>query len=136
MEHRDRAVGWQHAKLSGRKNEELVKIRLDTDQEFQSRLLDRIGYPKSAIIKASIGGLHEKNVASVNHSTTKSKTDLKVFLNSGEQINISIKKARAVRFILSARIFLYRYLKRSFKNPFQTMQSAPSPCFGPPRTTL
>lgn len=93
MEHRDRAVGWQHAKLSGHKNEELVKIRLDTDQEFQSRLLDRIGYPKSAIIKASIGGLHEKNVASVNHSTTKSKTDLKVFLNSGEQINISIKKS-------------------------------------------
>lgn len=60
MEHRDRAVGWQHAKLSGHKNEELVKIRLDTDQEFPSRLLDRIGYPKSAIIKASIGGLHEK----------------------------------------------------------------------------
>lgn len=93
MEHRDRAAGWQHAKLSGHKNEELVKKLLDTDQEFQGRFLDRIGYPESVISQTNIGGLHEKNVTNINHSTTKSKTDLKVFLNSGEQINISIKKS-------------------------------------------
>ena len=28
MEHRDRASGWQHAKLSGHKNEDLVKMRV------------------------------------------------------------------------------------------------------------
>ena len=39
MEHRDRATGWQHAKLSGHENEDLVKIRLDTDEEFAGSLL-------------------------------------------------------------------------------------------------
>lgn len=42
MEHRDRATGWQHAKLSGHENEDLVKIRLDTDEEFAGSLLRRI----------------------------------------------------------------------------------------------
>ena len=35
MEHRDRATGWQHAKLSGHKNEDLVKAK---------RLIERIKY--------------------------------------------------------------------------------------------
>ena len=39
MEHRDRATGWQHAKLSGHKNEDLVKMRLDADEEFATSLL-------------------------------------------------------------------------------------------------
>ena len=34
MEHRDRATGWQHAKLSGHKNEGLVKELLDSDRDF------------------------------------------------------------------------------------------------------
>ena len=41
--YRDRAAGWKHAKLSGHKNEDLVKELLDTDKDFQQSFLDRVG---------------------------------------------------------------------------------------------
>ena len=94
MEHRDRATGWQHAKLSGHKNEDLVKLRLDTDPEYARAFLCRLGLQSDSIRETSIGGLHETNVPSITGKRkTKSKTDLKVFLESGKEINISIKKS-------------------------------------------
>lgn len=93
MEHRNRATGWQYAKLSGHKNEDLVKIRLDTDEVFATSLLKRINRPNFHIVRTTIGGLHETNVPSVNGRKTKSKTDLKVYLDTNEVINISIKKS-------------------------------------------
>ena len=93
MEHRDRATGWQHAKLSGHKNEDLVKEFLDSDRSFQQHFLNRIDRPNATIKETSIGGLHETNVPSVNGRKTKSKTDLKVYLSSNEVVNISIKKS-------------------------------------------
>lgn len=93
MEHRNRATGWQYAKLSGHKNEDLAKIRLDTDEVFAASLLKRIDRPHSHIVRTTIGGLHETNVPSVNGRKTKSKTDLKVYLDTNEVINISIKKS-------------------------------------------
>jgi hypothetical protein len=93
MEHRDRATGWQHAKLSGHKNEDLVKELLDSDRDFQQHFLNRIDRPRASIKETSIGGLHETNVPSVNGRKTKSKTDLKVYLSSNEVVNISIKKS-------------------------------------------
>lgn len=93
MEHRDRATGWQYAKLSGHKNEDLVKVRLDNDLPFQNSFLERVGRASSKIINTSIGGLHETYVPSVNGRKTKSKTDLKVYLDTNEVINVSIKKS-------------------------------------------
>ena len=93
MDHRDRATGWQHAKLSGHKNEDLVKKLLDSDGHFQNRFLERVGRASTKIVKTSIGGLHETNVPSVNGRKTKSKTDLKVYLETNEIINVSIKKS-------------------------------------------
>ena len=93
MDHRDRATGWQHAKLSGHKNEDLVKKLLDSDGHFQNRFLERVGRASTKIVKTSIGGLHETNVPSVNGRKTKSKTDLKVYLDTNEIINVSIKKS-------------------------------------------
>lgn len=93
MDHRDRAAGWQYAKLSGHKNEDLVKNLLDTDKDFAASLLKRIDRPFANILRTTIGGLHETNVPSVNGRKTKSKTDLKVFLDTEEVINISIKKS-------------------------------------------
>ena len=94
MEHRDRATGWQHAKLSGHKNEDLVKHLLDADSEYAKSFLCRLGRPNDNIKATSIGGLHETNVPSVTGKRkTKSKTDLKLFLESGEEVNISIKKS-------------------------------------------
>lgn len=93
MEHRDRATGWQHAKLSGHKNEDLVKDLLDNNIMFRNDFLKRINRLSEDIDKTSIGGLHETNVPSVNGNKTKSKTDLKVFLTNSDVINVSIKKS-------------------------------------------
>ncbi len=94
MEHRNRATGWQHAKLSGHKNEDLVKMLLDEDTKYASFFLDRIGFGNDRIDCTSVGGLREKNVPSVTgRRKTKSKTDLKVFLTSGSTINVSVKKS-------------------------------------------
>lgn len=90
---RNRATGWQHAKLSGHKNEDLVKEQLDTNRDFQHNFLYRVGRSNATIIGSSIGGLHETNVASIHGRKTKSKTDLKVFLSTNETINVSIKKS-------------------------------------------
>ena len=94
MEYRDRATGWQYAKLSGHKNEDLVKHWLDNDPEYAKAFLCRLGIQGETIKETSIGGLHETNVPSVTgRRKTKSKTDLKVFLECGKEINISIKKS-------------------------------------------
>lgn len=93
MEHRDRASGWKHAKLSGHSNESLVKNLLDTDKVYLQSLLDRMGYGKEIVVETSIGGLHETNVPSVIGRKTKSKTDLKIKCQSGREINVSIKKS-------------------------------------------
>jgi hypothetical protein len=93
MEHRDRANGWQHAKLSGHKNEDLVKNLLDVNENFQNSFLSRVNRSSARITYTSIGGLHETNVPSVNDRKTKSKTDLKVFLDNNEMVNVSIKKS-------------------------------------------
>ena len=102
MEHRNRATGWKHAKLSGHKNENLVKQALDTNKDFQNDFLYRVDRAAAEITDTSIGGLHETNVPSVNSRKTKSKTDLKVYLNTNEVINVSIKKS------LSGQVYFVR----------------------------
>ena len=90
---RNRSEGWRHAKLSGHSNEELVKQLLDNDKKYATDFLRRINCPNQRIIQTSIGGLHETNVLSVTGKSTKSKTDLKIFLENGSIKNISIKKS-------------------------------------------
>lgn len=46
MQHRNRATGWKHAKLSGLKNEDMVKELLDSDKDCQQLFLNRINRPK------------------------------------------------------------------------------------------
>lgn len=114
MEHRDRATGWQHAKLSGHKNEDLVKILLDTNPEYANDFLCRLGLHGETIRETSIGGLHETNVPSVSgRRKTKSKTDLKIFLQSGKEINISIKKSLGGQvYFVRAGIFIDTFEKQ------------------------
>ena len=90
---RNRASGWKHAKLSGHSNEGCVKELLDTDKQYCTDFLKRIGYGNETVRSTSIGGLHETNVPGVTGKITKSKTDLKIFCNSGKVINVSIKKS-------------------------------------------
>lgn len=113
MEHRDRSAGWQYAKLSGHKNEDLVKELLDTNAVFQNAFLARVDRASERIIKTSVGGLHETNVPSVNGNKTKSKTDLKVYLSSNEMINVSIKKSlRGQVYFVRAGLFIDTFEKQ------------------------
>jgi len=118
MEHRDRATGWQHAKLSGHKNEDLVKILLDTNEQYANDFLCRLGMQGETIKETSIGGLHETNVPSVSgRRKTKSKTDLKIFLQSGKEINISIKKSLGGQvYFVRAGIFIETFEKQFNKS--------------------
>lgn len=93
MAQRNRATGWQHAKLSGHTNEARVKELLDNNVEYGQEFMTRLGLPSESIKSTSIGGLHETNVPSVLGKKTKSKTDLKIKCTSGKDINISIKKS-------------------------------------------
>lgn len=122
MEHRDRATGWQHAKLSGHKNEDLVKSLLDNDPKYAQSVLYRLDLQGESIRETSIGGLHETNVPSVTGKRkTKSKTDLKIFLESGKEINISIKKSLGGQvYFVRAGIFIETFesqFKKSIPEP-------------------
>lgn len=92
---RNRAEGWKHAKLSGHKNEALVKSLIDNDPKYAHDLLARLGASTKTIKETSIGGLHETDVESIipGARKTKSKTDLKIFYTDGSCNNISIKKS-------------------------------------------
>ena len=89
---RDRATGWQHAKLSGHKNENNVE-RLFDDADFRERFSKRLGIGNLASV--SVGGLCETDVECVLGGFTKSKTDLVLLLEDGKRVNISIKKSTA-----------------------------------------
>lgn len=93
MTERNRANGWQHAKLSGHTNESAIGLLLKSSPAYQKDFLFKIGRQEAAISHVDTGGLHEKNVPGILGGTTKSKTDIRVFLNDGSRYNISIKKS-------------------------------------------
>ena len=90
---RNRSEGWKYAKLSGHSNEERVKNLLDDDKAYACYFLTRINNANQKILRTSIGGLHETTVPDVTGKSTKSKTDLKVYLDNGLVKNFSIKKS-------------------------------------------
>lgn len=87
---RDRAAGWQYAKLSGHENESDVE-QLFKDEYFRDSFSRRLGLGE--IASATVGGLRETEVVSVFGDKTKSKTDLTILLKDGHEVNISIKKS-------------------------------------------
>lgn len=87
---RDRATGWQHAKLSGHENESDVE-QLFKDDNFKAAFSKRLGIGE--IASATVGGLCETDVISVFGDKTKSKTDLTIVLKDGNTVNVSIKKS-------------------------------------------
>lgn len=87
---RNRASGWQHAKLSGHKNEADVG-QLFNDDRFRIDFSKRLGIGE--IESVSVGGLYETDVIGVLGDKTKSKTDLTIRLQDGKTVNVSIKKS-------------------------------------------
>jgi hypothetical protein len=92
MSNRNRSEGWQHAKLTGHSNEQIIENLLNTDAQIRAALSARLNL-KSKIKTAVVGGLNETNVPDVLGTKTKSKTDLTLSLEDGSAVNISIKKS-------------------------------------------
>lgn len=93
MAERNRAGGWRHAKLSGHTNESAIGLLLKSSPAYQKDFLSKIGRQDTTVSHVDIGGLHEKNVPGILGGGTKSKTDIRVFLNDGSLYNISVKKS-------------------------------------------
>ena len=89
---RNREEGWQYAKLSGHKNEDLITQLVQSDESIQSKLVE-FAKKTGRIIGVAEGGLCETSIPSVLGDSTKSKPDLKLKLDNGQKINISIKKS-------------------------------------------
>lgn len=89
---RNRAEGWQHAKVTGHENERLVAELTKSDIDIQKRLLQCAHIADAKVEKVEYGGLCETDVDCVLGGKTKSKTDMWLFLSNGKRLNISIKK--------------------------------------------
>ncbi len=89
---RNRAEGWQHAKLSGHENERLIAELTEQDTAVQARLLEAAHIHGCHIQSVEYGGLCETDVTSVFGGKTKSKTDMWLNLSNGQRLNVSIKK--------------------------------------------
>lgn len=93
MSDRNRAEGWQHAKLSGHKNERLIAELTRSNPALQKRILDCAHIDNAVIQKIEYGGLCETDIDCIFEGTkTKSKTDMWLLLSNGNRLNISIKK--------------------------------------------
>lgn len=93
QDHRNREEGWQYAKLTGHKNEELVALLTQNDAEVQHRLLTCAHKTGCTISNIEFGGLCEKNVDCIfDGEKTKSKTDMWLSLSDGSRLNVSVKK--------------------------------------------
>lgn len=99
---RDRSDGWQHAKLSGHENEQLVCELLNTDPSTQIRLKNAAKIMDADFINCDCGGIHETEITSALGGKTKSKTDIFARFSNGETIGISVKKS------LSGQVYLIR----------------------------
>jgi len=105
---RNRAEGWQHAKLSGHDNESLIETYLENKMQELSKSLGKT----SQNGKANIGGLCEKSVESVLGDKTKSKTDLYIKWDDNTYTNISIKKSRGGQvYLIGTERFIRGYEK-------------------------
>lgn len=116
MENRNRAEGWQYAKISGHENEYRVSKLLKEDKIYSDSILKKMDRYGNSIVNIKYGGLHEENVISIFDDFTKSKTDLSLYLNNEERINISLKKSEGGQvFLISKERFI-----RGFEFQFNT----------------
>lgn len=90
---RNRSEGWRHAKLDGHANEKQFAELLVKNKEFISEIERHITkkFPKGAPEIIVDGAKH---VESIFGDMTTSKVDLAIKWDSGEEINISLKKSK------------------------------------------
>ncbi len=112
MPERNRAEGWQHAKLSGHKNEDLVTELVMHDPDIQQALL-HCANKSGRVVGVAEGGLCETAIPSVLGDSTKSKPDVRLRLDNGSHINVSIKKSCGGQvFLITVERFILGYEKQ------------------------
>ena len=89
---RNRAEGWQHAKLTGHQNEQLIAELTENNALVRQRLLSCAHLSGVSIERVEYGGLCETDVDCILGGKTKSKTDMWLHLSNGKRLNVSIKK--------------------------------------------
>lgn len=124
MNERNRAEGWQHAKLSGHKNEDLVTALIMGDIKIQERLL-KSASKTGKIISVEEGGLCEKLIPSVLSGGTKAKPDMRLNLNTNDHINVSLKKSLCGQvYLISIERFVIGFeLQYNKKIPFEVKKA-------------
>ncbi len=137
MEHRNRAEGWKHAKLSGHENERLVAELTERDTNIQQRLLQCAHITDATVDRVEFGGLCETDVDCVLSGKTKSKTDMWLFLSNGERLNISIKKDEGGQvFLIGIERFIKGFELQYQKEIPNTVKRAISLYFGSALDTI
>lgn len=112
MSARNRAAGWQHAKLSGHQNENNIEQLLMNSPDVASSFLRRIGLSGLSIRSVKCGGLTEGNVPSVLDTLTKSKSDIYLTLSNLEEVRISLKKSAGGQvYLVTTENFMNAYEK-------------------------
>ncbi len=112
MSERNRAQGWKHAKVSGHRNEDLITNLVLQDLDVQRELL-RCAGKTGTVIGVAEGGLCETSIPSVLDDGTKAKPDLRLQLNNGGHVNISIKKSSGGQvFLITVERFILGFEKQ------------------------
>ena len=135
---RNREEGWQYAKLTGHKNEELVALLTQEDIEVQNRLLACAHKTGCTVMKVEFGGLCEKNVDCIFHGEkTKSKTDMWLSLSDGSRLNISVKKDEGGQaFLIGIDRFIHGFEMQYSKHIPESVKRALRLYFGSAEDTI
>lgn len=106
-EHRDRAQGWQYAKVSGHNNEDLLTELLKNNVEVQKRFLDKINRRDARIVACDSDGINETDVPCALGGKTRNKADMMVTLSDDSLVGVSIKKSLGGQvFLISTKRFI------------------------------
>lgn len=128
---RNRSEGWQYAKITGHLNEEDVAELLKKDLQFQKDFLRKIKKTDRKIENVEVGGKNEKNVECILGGKTKSKSDLKIFLDDDSKYGISIKKSLGGQvFLIGVERFIKGFEKQYEKKISNNVKEAISLFWG------
>lgn len=131
MVKRNRAEGWQHAKISGHENENLIAELTLNDEQVRERLLKCAHISDVTIDRIEYGGLCETDIDCVLGGKTKSKTDMWLYLSNGKRLNVSIKKEdKGQVFLISTARFISGFEKQYNKTVPACVKRALSLYFG------
>lgn len=134
---RNRAEGWQHAKLTGHQNEQLIADLTAKDSLIQQRLLSCANLSGVSIEKVEYGGLRETDVECILGGMTKSKTDMWLHLSNGNRLNVSIKKDEGGQvFLIGIDRFINGFEKQYKKTIPNDVRRAISLYFGSASDTI